>query len=147
MKRFRFGWIILFLIIIFFFFLLGRSLGMRKPSDVIHVLTSRQIEDEQTRLVGGNTSRSAETTAETTEEKHNTETVLEKENGKLNVNTASESDLIALPGIGDVLARRIVEYREENGAFSSVDDLRCVDGIGEKKLDGIRDYVTVEDVP
>lgn len=147
MKRFRFGRIILFLIIIFFFFLLGRSLGMRKPSDEIHVLTSRQIEDEQTRLVGGNTSRSVETTTETTEGKQNTETVLEKESGKLNVNTASESDLIALPGIGDVLARRIVEYREENGVFPSVDDLLCIEGIGEKKLDGIRDYVTVEDVP
>jgi competence protein ComEA len=58
-------------------------------------------------------------------------------------NTASVEDLIRLPGIGEVLAGRIVSYRDEHGPFTSVDDLLAVSGIGPKLLEGIREHVTV----
>ncbi len=61
-----------------------------------------------------------------------------------NINTASEEELKQLDGISDVLAKRIVSYREENGDFESVDDLANVHGIGEKKLKDIRNYVVAE---
>jgi len=61
---------------------------------------------------------------------------------KLNINTATADDLQALPGIGEVLAERIVEYRTQNGDFESVDDLRKVSGIGEAKLSNIKPYIT-----
>ena len=60
------------------------------------------------------------------------------------INTCSEDTLTNLPGIGPVLARRIVEYREQNGPFTSYDDLTKVKGIGEKILEGIKDYITLE---
>jgi competence protein ComEA len=63
--------------------------------------------------------------------------------GKVNINTASESELEALPGIGQVLAQRIVDYRTQHGPFRAVRDLLKVEGIGEKKFDSLRDYVTV----
>lgn len=63
--------------------------------------------------------------------------------GMLNVNTASAADLEALPGIGEVLAQRIVDYRTEHGPFASVDDLLDVSGIGDAILGDIRDQVTV----
>jgi competence protein ComEA len=63
--------------------------------------------------------------------------------GLLNVNTASATELEALPGIGEVLAATIVEYRTQNGPFSSVEDLMDVSGIGPATLDEIRDQVTV----
>src|ERR1700680_2077001 len=53
----------------------------------------------------------------------------------LNINTASESELIALPGVGPGLARRIIEYRTANGPFQNVDDLQNVSGIGPSKFD------------
>jgi competence protein ComEA len=62
---------------------------------------------------------------------------------KLDLNRATEQDFIALPGIGPVLAGRIVEYRKEAGGFHQVEDLRDVKGIGKKKFDRIRNLVRV----
>lgn len=61
----------------------------------------------------------------------------------ININTASSSELQSLTGIGEVKARAIIEYREQNGGFSSVDELINVKGIGEKTLEKIRDRITV----
>lgn len=62
----------------------------------------------------------------------------------LNLNTASEADLVTLPGVGEVLAARIVAHREANGAFSSVDALDDVEGVGTKTIDELRRFVTVK---
>lgn len=62
---------------------------------------------------------------------------------KVNVNTADPSTLETLPGIGEVLAQRIVDHREEHGPFTSVDQLIDVSGIGEVTLEELRDLVTV----
>ena len=66
---------------------------------------------------------------------------------KININTADEAALQTLPGIGPVLARRIVEWRESNGDFVIAEDLLAVEGIGLTKLDEIRDYITVQEAP
>ncbi len=63
--------------------------------------------------------------------------------GLLNLNAASASDLDGLPGIGPVLAQRIVDWRTENGPFASVDQLREVTGIGEAKFQDLQAKVTV----
>lgn len=62
---------------------------------------------------------------------------------RINLNTATERDLESLPGIGPEIARRIVEYRQQNGRFTSVDDLKKVSGIGEKTLNRIRQLLRV----
>lgn len=61
----------------------------------------------------------------------------------IDVNTASPAELEALPGIGEVLAQRIVDHRTEHGPFATVEDLLDVSGIGEAILADIRDLVTV----
>ena len=61
----------------------------------------------------------------------------------LNINTADLTQLQTLPGIGPVLAQRILDYRQENGPFSALSELINVSGIGEKILQGILDYATV----
>ena len=63
--------------------------------------------------------------------------------GLLDLNTATLADLDALPGIGPVLAQRILDWRTENGRFASVDQLREVTGIGESKYADLEDKVTV----
>lgn len=63
--------------------------------------------------------------------------------GKLDLNTATQEDLDSLDGIGPVLASRIVAYRQENGPFRSVDDLKKVSGIGEKTLEKLKNFLIV----
>lgn len=60
----------------------------------------------------------------------------------ININTATAEELQRLPGIGPLLAERIVAYRQENGPFEIPGELMNVSGIGEKKLEEIWDYIT-----
>lgn len=63
---------------------------------------------------------------------------------KININTALSADLRQLPGIGEVMADRIIEYRETNGRFTKVEDIMKVKGIGEKKFGEIRQFLVAE---
>jgi competence protein ComEA len=63
--------------------------------------------------------------------------------GRVNLNTADSAALDTLPGVGPATAAKILAWRDEHGRFESVDDLLDVGGIGEAKLDAIRDLVTV----
>ena len=62
----------------------------------------------------------------------------------VNLNTASFAELDSLPGIGPVMAERILEFRKKNGMFRRVEDLMNVRGIGERKFLKLRDYIVVE---
>jgi competence protein ComEA len=61
--------------------------------------------------------------------------------GKINVNLASAAELESLPGIGEVLAQRIIDYRTKNGPFKALEDLRKVQGITNATLEKIKDLV------
>ncbi|MCA1830759.1 MAG: ComEA family DNA-binding protein [Actinobacteria bacterium] len=63
--------------------------------------------------------------------------------GKVNINSATVSDFDSLPGIGPVLAQRIFDYRTQHGPFHDIRDLMKVSGIGQRKFDSIKDFVTV----
>ncbi|MEJ1086906.1 ComEA family DNA-binding protein [Microbacterium sp. Mu-80] len=63
--------------------------------------------------------------------------------GRIDLNSADQAALETLPRIGPALAQRILDWREENGRFRSVDDLLAVSGIGEKLLAGLREKVRV----
>ncbi|MBM7582663.1 competence protein ComEA [Caldicoprobacter guelmensis] len=62
---------------------------------------------------------------------------------KVNINTADEAMLDTLPGIGPSKAKRIIEYREQNGPFKSIEEIKNVSGIGEKTFEQIKDLITV----
>ena len=63
---------------------------------------------------------------------------------KININTANANTLQTLPGIGPVLSERIIEYRNQNGLFGVIDDIKDVSGIAEKKYEGIKDLICVQ---
>lgn len=63
--------------------------------------------------------------------------------GKVNLNTADKNLLIAIPGIGEKLAERIITYRREKGNFRQPEELKSIPGIGEKKYEKIINYLIV----
>ena len=63
----------------------------------------------------------------------------------VNINTAGVGELDSLPGIGPVLAQRIVDWRTENGPFTDAAQLLEVDGIGQTVLESIQDFIVTED--
>ena len=67
----------------------------------------------------------------------------QKDDFRIDINTAGESLLISLPGIGQKLAARIINYRVENGPFESIYELLEVEGIGEMKLRQLEAYIKV----
>lgn len=66
---------------------------------------------------------------------------------KVDINKATVAELTALPGVGDALAQRIVDYRDEQGPFTAPEQLMNVRGIGEKSFEKLRDQVTVGSQP
>ena len=64
----------------------------------------------------------------------------------VNINTASAEELCLIPGIGDAIAQKIIEWREENGSFTSIEELvDAIDGIGENNIEDMRRYLVLED--
>ena len=97
--------------------LLGVFIGRNHTSHFVAIPTNSDFEDNSTTGVNGDY--------------------------RLDLNTATKVQLMELPGIGETTAARILDYREQNGRFSSTDELLNVEGIGEKKLLQIEPYIMV----
>ncbi|MDE0084910.1 MAG: helix-hairpin-helix domain-containing protein [Candidatus Poribacteria bacterium] len=69
---------------------------------------------------------------------------VEEKPALLNINTASAEELESLSGIGPQMAKRIIQYREEHGNFTSIDALTEVKGLGEKTLEKLKPFISVE---
>lgn len=108
-------------------FTLGLFVGRNTSSGTVTLAVSPQMQTAPT--------AAATAAAETVPE----ETV----SFPVNINTADADTLTALPGIGRVLAERIVAYRRQNGPFRAVEEIMKVEGIGEKKAEAILDLITV----
>ena len=63
--------------------------------------------------------------------------------GPVNINTASKADLIKLPGIGEVMAERIILHRDNVGPFQSIDELSTIKGISKRRVEQLRPLITV----
>ncbi|HFI0149078.1 TPA: helix-hairpin-helix domain-containing protein [Streptococcus suis] len=115
--------------------------GLTSQADPKSINLAQKLSDEAVIYVASkeeNISVVASTTASSAMSQE------EKNTSLVNLNTATEADLQTISGIGAKRAADIIAYREANGGFKSVDDLNNVSGIGDKTMESIRPYVTVE---
>jgi competence protein ComEA len=70
--------------------------------------------------------------------------IISKNDGKVNINTANETELTTLPGIGPATAQKIIDYRTTSGPFKSIEEIKNVSGIGDKKFEQLKDKIKVK---
>lgn len=115
--------------------------GATEKADLKYVPLARIVEDEETVWIP-----SPEETAGMGDNNYNVSFSLNNGNGsgKVNINTASAEEMAdKLDGIGPQLAQRIVDYRTQKGKFESIDEIKNVSGIGEKRFEQIKDQICV----
>ncbi|WP_346895445.1 helix-hairpin-helix domain-containing protein [Clostridium sp. UBA7503] len=117
--------------------------GLTPEADEEKIYFSKILEDEQCIKIYkiGEEVLDSEIEVEGQQEK-STEAVDSK--GKININKATVDELMTIPGIGQVKAQSIVDYRNKNGKFNSVDELTNITGIGVKTLEKLRDKVDIK---
>ncbi|MGR9049300.1 helix-hairpin-helix domain-containing protein [Halobacillus faecis] len=106
--------------------------GMTESADLTSINLAQRIQDEMVIFVASDQSSSIEP-----------DEVASPTGEKVSINRASASEMETLNGIGPSKAASIIKYREENGPFSSVEDLVNVPGIGEKTLESLKELITV----
>ncbi len=99
-------------------------------------------------IINGSDDRNDEVRKENVDSSNESKTVTSsssssKKSGIVNINTASQTELETLPGIGPSIALKIINYRKENGKFSSIEDIKNVSGIGENKFNELKKYIGV----
>lgn len=114
--------------------------GMTEDADFNQVNLAIKVEDEKHYII----PKIGEKIEIPSEEKQ--ESSLEnKENAtKININSATIEELDTLPGVGEATANKILNYRSENGNFNSIEEIKNVNGIGDKKYEEIKDLISVK---
>ena len=118
--------------------------GLKNDADLSDINLASKLEDGMKIYIP--------TINENTNENTNTQNINSTKNpntqgrttDKININTASQSELDTLPGIGPSTALKIIKYREENGKFKSIEDIKEVSGIGESKYEQIKDLIKIQ---
>ncbi len=109
--------------------------GLKKEADVDRINLARKLSDEEKIYIPKIGEENLG------EEYIDFELGSAKGTGKININRCSKEELISLPGIGEVIAERILEYRDSK-RFEKIEDLMDVSGIGTKKFEGLKDLIT-----
>lgn len=115
--------------------------GLTSQADPKSVNLAQKLSDEAVVYVASKEENISVVTSTTASSAMSPE---EKSTSLVNLNTATEADLQTISGIGAKRAADIIAYREANGGFKSVDDLNNVSGIGDKTMESIQPYVTVD---
>ncbi|MDR7857084.1 helix-hairpin-helix domain-containing protein [Tissierella sp.] len=111
--------------------------GLKKEADLDRINLAKKLVDEEKIYIPKIGEEISVDLSITTISNDTTST------GKVNINTCSKAELVNLPGIGDVIADRIIEYRLTN-KFSTIEDIKNVSGLGDKKFEGIKELIIVK---
>lgn len=107
--------------------------GLTDEADINQINLSEKLVDEERIIVPSKRGASEEGI---------TSAVIDAKTKKININKASLSELMTLPGIGDKTAQKFIDYREQK-KFKKIEDVMNIEGIGENKFKNIKDYISV----
>ncbi|WP_233274162.1 helix-hairpin-helix domain-containing protein [Enterococcus faecium] len=122
---------------------LKRAGGLLEEADSDRINFSAKIEDQQVLYIPAVGEEPPEHLNQSASPEGKQSTA-DTEPSKININTASPSELQQIPGIGSVKAQEINRFREENGSFQKVEDLQEISGIGEKTVEKLKNFVTIK---
>lgn len=114
--------------------------GFTEEADLNKINLAMTIEDEMHYII----PKIGEEINNNNENVTQNNTKSQEDNSKININIANVSDLDKLPGVGEATANKILNYREEKGQFKSIEEIKNVNGIGDKKYEDIKDMITIE---
>ncbi len=136
-------WTAVILTVILSVFTIGFAAGRRPEREGVVLISSVSEMDTISSADPSAAQSISESKAVSEPEEDTSEQIPDTVQFPINLNTATAEELIAVPGIGEVTAGRILKYRAQIGRFESVDELLEVKGIGEKKLASMREYLSV----
>ncbi|EGP5191587.1 competence protein ComEA [Enterococcus faecium] len=122
---------------------LKRAGGLLEEADSDRINFSAKIEDQQVLYIPAVGEEPPEHLNQSASPEGKQSTA-DTEPSKININTASPSELQQIPGIGSVKAQEIIRFREENGSFQKVEELQEISGIGEKTVEKLKNFVTIK---
>ncbi|QQY80441.1 competence protein ComEA [Keratinibaculum paraultunense] len=108
--------------------------GLKKEADLDRINLAKKLEDEEKIYI-------PKVGEDINPVENFVDMQYDNSSGKININMCTKEELMSLPGIGEVLAGRILEYREQN-KFKNIEDIKNVSGIGEKKFESIKELIT-----
>lgn len=118
--------------------------GITEEADLSQVNLAYQVKDGQKIYIPNINDEENDTQVYITEEAGINVVIEDKEYGnKVNINTASQTELETLSGIGPSTALKIINYRKENGEFKQIEDIKNVPGIGEAKFESLKGEICV----
>ena len=107
--------------------------GTTSEADLIKINRAEKLSDNQEVIIPIKGQDESESFASTSS----------NSNGKININTANETELDSLPGIGPAKALEIIKYREKNGRFKSIEEIKNIKGVGEASFEKLKDSIKV----
>lgn len=124
--------------------------GLTKNADTNNINLAMKLEDEKHYIIPKegeviqNNSDSTQVTSNKDNNSSNNATQSDSQGSKININTADLKQLDNIPGVGEATANKILSYRDENGEFKSIEEIKNVNGIGDKKFENMKDLICVK---
>lgn len=118
--------------------------GITANANLREINLAYEVEDGEKIYIPNQAEALAETEENASVSAETTESSSSNSKGKVNINKATASELTAVPGIGESTAQKIVTYREQNGKFKTIEDIKNISGIGDSKFESMKDHISVK---
>lgn len=108
--------------------------GLTEEADISNINRAQELKSHELIIISNISNKDESKSIETA-------SVSIEDDGLISINTATEGELTEIPGVGEVKAKAIIEYRETNSGFKALDEMKNIDGIGEKTFEKMKDKI------